>query len=127
MRRRAVAYLHNRQKVDFYHSLPPPRTRLFANNFLTGALCTLSTYFVMLAITLACVYAMGFGEAADWGRSAARCCATWIFFLLIYALAVLDNYRLEIRSSPLLLPALAGVLFAPAGAHAADRDARQIL
>ena len=33
------AYLHNRQKVDFYHSLPISRTRLFANNFLTGLVC----------------------------------------------------------------------------------------
>ena len=44
------AYLHSRQKVDFYHSLPISRTRLFANNFLTGVVCTFSTYLVMLAL-----------------------------------------------------------------------------
>ena len=37
--------------------------RLFANNFLTGVVCTFSTYFVMLAVTVACSYAMGCGEA----------------------------------------------------------------
>ena len=85
------AYLHNRQKVDFYHSLPLSRTRLFANNFLTGALCTLSTYFVMLAITLACAYAMGFGEAADWGAIGGTVLCNLIFFLLIYEIHKIHN------------------------------------
>ena len=85
------AYLHNRQKVDFYHSLPISRTRLFANNFLTGIVCTLLTYFVMLAITLACVYAMGFGEAVRWGEIGGTVLCNLIFFLLSYALAVLTT------------------------------------
>ena len=58
------AYLHSRQKVDFYHSLPISRTRLFANNFLTGVVCTFSTYLVMLAITVGCAYAMGCGAVS---------------------------------------------------------------
>ena len=105
------AYLHNRQKVDFYHSLPLSRTRLFANNFLTGALCTLSTYFVMLAITLACVYAMGFGEAADWGAIGGTVLCNLIFFLLIYALAVLTTIVCVNTVVTLLL--LAWVYFSP--------------
>ena len=105
------AYLHNRQKVDFYHSLPLSRTRLFANNFLTGALCTLSTYFVMLAITLACVYAMGFGEAADWGAIGGTVLCNLIFFLLIYALAVLTTIVCGNTVVTLLL--LAWVYFSP--------------
>ncbi len=32
------AYLHNRRKVDFYHSLPISRSRLFAVDYATGAL-----------------------------------------------------------------------------------------
>ncbi len=38
------AYLHNRRKVDFYHSLPISRSRLFAVNYATGALCALVPY-----------------------------------------------------------------------------------
>ena len=55
------AYLHARQKVDFYHSLPISRTQLFVNNYLTGVFFTVSTYAVMLAVALACTFAMGFG------------------------------------------------------------------
>ena len=38
------AYPHNRRKVDFYHSLPISRSRLFAVDYATGALCALVPY-----------------------------------------------------------------------------------
>ena len=33
------AYLHDRRKVDFYHSLPVSREKLYAVNYATGAVC----------------------------------------------------------------------------------------
>ncbi|WP_125114587.1 hypothetical protein [Agathobaculum sp. Marseille-P7918] len=85
------AYLHSRQKVDFYHSLPILRTRLFANNFLTGIILSLSTYLVMLVLSVACVYGMGFGAAVDWGAIGSALVSQLILFLTIYALTVLTT------------------------------------
>lgn len=105
------AYLHSRQKVDFYHSLPISRTRLFANNFLTGIVCTFSTYLVMLAITVACAYAMGCGEAVRWDEIGGAVLCNLIVFLLIYALTVLTTVVCGNTIITLLL--LAWVFFSP--------------
>lgn len=105
------SYLHTRQKVDFYHSLPISRTRLFANNFLTGAICTLSTYIVMLAIALACVFAMGCGEAVDLGAIGGAALSNVIIFLLLYALAALT--AIVCGNTVIALLLLAWVLFSP--------------
>ena len=105
------AYLHSRQKVDFYHSLPISRTRLFANNFLTGVVCTFSTYLVMLAITVACAYAMGCGEAVRWDEIGGAVLCNLIVFLLIYALTVLTTVICGNTIITLLL--LAWVFFSP--------------
>ena len=105
------AYLHSRQKVDFYHSLPISRTRLFANNFLTGVVCTFSTYLVMLAITVGCAYAMGCGEAVRWDEIGGAILCNLIVFLLIYALTVLTTVICGNTIITLLL--LAWVFFSP--------------
>lgn len=105
------AYLHSRQKVDFYHSLPISRTRLFANNFLTGVVCTFSTYLVMLAITVGCAYAMGCGEAVRWDEIGGAILCNLIVFLLIYALTVLTTIICGNTIITLLL--LAWVFFSP--------------
>ncbi len=105
------AYLHSRQKVDFYHSLPISRTRLFAKIFLTGVVCTFSTYLVMLAITVACAYAMGCGEAVRWDEIGGAILCNLIVFLLIYALTVLTTVICGNTIITLLL--LAWVFFSP--------------
>ncbi len=105
------AYLHSRQKVDFYHSLPISRTRLFANNFLTGVVCTFSTYLVMLAITVGCAYAMGCGEAVRWDEIGGAILCNLIVFLLIYALTVLTTVVCGNTIITLLL--LVWVFFSP--------------
>lgn len=85
------AYLHSRQKVDFYHSLPISRTRLFVNNFLTGILLTLLPYLVMLVIAVACAFGMGFGAAFDGAAVISALVSQMILFLTIYALSVLTT------------------------------------
>lgn len=85
------AYLHSRQKVDFYHSLPISRTRLFVNNFLTGILLTLLPYLVMLVIAVACTFGMGFSAAFDGAAVISALVSQMILFLTIYALSVLTT------------------------------------
>nr|WP_297275274.1 hypothetical protein [uncultured Agathobaculum sp.] len=105
------AYLHTRQKVDFYHSLPISRTQLFVNNYSTGVVFTVSTYVVMLVITLVCTFAMGFGAAVDWGAIGGAVLCHLIVFLLLYALTVLTTVVCGNTVITLLL--LAWVLLSP--------------
>lgn len=85
------AYLHSRQKVDFYHSLPISRTGLFANNFLTGIVLSILPYLVVLVLSVACVYGMGFGEAVQWASLGSALVSHLIMFLTLYALTVLTT------------------------------------
>lgn len=105
------AYLHTRQKVDFYHSLPISRTKLFVNNFLTGMIFAVSSYVVMLVIALACAYAMGFGAAVDWSAIGGAVVSHLIVFLLLYALTVLTTVVCGNTVISLLL--LAWVMLSP--------------
>lgn len=105
------AYLHARQKVDFYHSLPISRTQLFVNNYLTGVIFAVSTYVVMLAIALACTFAMGFGAAVDWSAIGGAVVSHLIVFLLLYALTVLTTVVCGNTVISLLL--LAWVMLSP--------------
>lgn len=105
------AYLHARQKVDFYHSLPISRTQLFVNNYLTGVIFAVSTYVVMLAIALACTFAMGFGAAVDWSAIGGAVLSHLIVFLLLYALTVLTTVVCGNTVISLLL--LAWVMLSP--------------
>ena len=105
------AYLHTRQKVDFYHSLPISRTQLFVNNYLTGVIFAVSTYVVMLAVSLACTFAMGFGAAVDWSAIGGAVVSHLIVFLLLYALTVLTTVVCGNTVISLLL--LAWVMLSP--------------
>ncbi|MDY3617440.1 hypothetical protein [Agathobaculum sp.] len=106
------SYLHSRQKVDFYHSLPVSRARLFATNFLTGIVCVLPAWAIMEAITVACAYAMGFGAAVDWASIGGAVIGNVVFFLLLYALSALAAILCGNTIISLLL--LLWIYFAPA-------------
>jgi|GEM_PF-437759 len=85
------AYLHSRQKVDFYHSLPISRSRLFIHNFVSGILYALPMYFVFLILTGICISATGFGEVINGKLLFYAILSHMICFLLIYALTVLTT------------------------------------
>lgn len=84
------AYLHNRRKVDFYHSLPISRSRLFAVDYATGALCALVPYLVMHLLSIVCACAMGFGEAVS-ASLVGVMISNVIFFFLLYAMAAVTT------------------------------------
>ena len=52
------SYIYSRPKLDFYHSLPISRSRLFAVDYATGALCALVPYLVLHALSIVCTCAM---------------------------------------------------------------------
>ena len=84
------AYLHNRRKVDFYHSLPISRSRLFAVDYATGALCALVPYLVLHLLSIVCACAMGFGEVVSASLIGVMA-ANVIFFFLLYAMAAVTT------------------------------------
>ena len=84
------AYLHNRRKVDFYHSLPISRSRLFAVNYATGALCALVPYLVLHALSIVGACAMGFGEVVN-ASLIGVIISNVIFFFLLYAMAAVTT------------------------------------
>lgn len=83
------AYLHDRRKVDFYHSLPVSREKLYAVNYATGAVCVLVPYLVMRALTMVCAHAMGFGAALGLKTLLGVILSDMIFFLLLFAMSAL--------------------------------------
>ena len=78
------AYLHDKRKVDFYHSLPVSREKLYLVNFVTGAVCVIVPYLVLRVLTLVCAHAMGFGEAISVGTYLGVILCDILFFLLLF-------------------------------------------
>lgn len=85
------AYLHDKRKVDFYHSLPVSREKLYLVNFVTGAVCVIAPYLVLRVLTLVCAHAMGFGEAVSVGTYLGVILCDILFFLLMYAMSALST------------------------------------
>ncbi len=56
------AYLHSKKRIDFYHSLPVKREKLFLTNYLTGILVIFMPYLFNLILTLIVVAANGYGD-----------------------------------------------------------------
>lgn len=82
-------YLHSRQKVDFYHSLPISRTQLFFSNYASGILRVLPAYYIVMLLSVACTYALGMGEAVVWAQIGASVLSNTVVFLLLYSMSAL--------------------------------------
>lgn len=107
----AYSYLHSRQRVDFYHALPISRTRQFLGRFWVGILCVAPVYLIVLALTIGCTYAMGFGEAVQWSYIGGAALSMLVVFLLTYALSALAAILCGNTIISLLL--LLWILFGP--------------
>lgn len=83
------AYLHDRRKVDFFHSLPVSREKLYAVNYVIGAVCVLVPYLIIRVLTMVCAHAMGFGSALGLGTLGGVILSDIIFFLLLFAMSAL--------------------------------------
>ncbi|MBQ6809019.1 MAG: hypothetical protein IJP07_07695, partial [Firmicutes bacterium] len=83
------AYLCNRRRVDFYHSLPIRREKLFLANYLAGALAVLLPYLLNLLLMLLVTALMGLGEALHWPSILSGMGMSILFFLAIYSTVVL--------------------------------------
>lgn len=82
-------YLHDRRQVDLFHALPISRRHLFAVRYTAGIVGVLPIYLALTLITAAAVTAMGFGGALSAGLLARGFAVHIIFFLCLYAVAIL--------------------------------------
>ncbi len=81
-------YLQKKNQVNFYHSQPITRTRLFVNQYVTGLILNIAPLAVMTVLTFAVVAAYGLGSIVDWGVVAQHFLYISLFALASYSIAV---------------------------------------
>ena len=82
-------YLTNRKKIDFYHSLPVSRPRLFAINYLAGFCIFLFPFVLGFIINACAIGALGYGDIFSWGTYFATAGRMVISFFCLYSIMVL--------------------------------------
>ncbi|MGI6031603.1 MAG: DUF6449 domain-containing protein [Eubacteriales bacterium] len=82
-------YLHSRQKVDFYHSVPVSRPRIFLVNYVAGLMIYLIPYLVCLAASLLVIAINGLEIGIILQVAGLGVLTHTIFFLLLYSIAIL--------------------------------------
>lgn len=85
----SFSYLHNKQKVDFYHSIPVRREVLFCSQFAGGILMVGLTYGInlLLMTVVALAYKVPLGSIA--GPLAGSWALNLLFFMLMYTTVVI--------------------------------------
>lgn len=81
----SFSYLHNRRKVDFYHSIPVRRELLFSVQYTGGFFIVAFAYLLNLVFVVAVGGAYGVGFAGILGSALTGWGLNLLFFLLIYA------------------------------------------
>lgn len=86
----SFAFLHNKKKVDFYHSIPVRRETLFAAAYVMGAVIFAFSYLLCLLLALGVGASYGVAlSGAMWKAAFMGWCFHMLFFLLVYSVAVL--------------------------------------
>lgn len=83
------AYLHNREKLDFYHSFPVRREKLFAIRYVSGVAVWLVPYVVNLLLALSLTGFKGYGDSITFMQAVKGIGVQLVCFLLIYSFMIL--------------------------------------
>ena len=83
------SYIHSREKLDFYHSLPLKRSQWFLINYAGGLLSFLVPYVVCALLSLAAGYSAGIVNGANSGDFVLAVLGGVLAFLLIYHAGIL--------------------------------------
>jgi len=102
------AYMHSKTQVDFYHSLPVSRQRLFTYNYLCGLLLPVIPYFVMLLLGAAILLGSGNMGYVDFGFVMPNIGLSILYYTLIYSCVMLcgtlcGNVVLQLLTGALLM------------------------
>lgn len=84
------SYLHSKQKVDFYHSIPVRREKLFFANYINGILIFAFTYFVNLLLGLALAAGNGVLSGAVLASAFSAFGASLVNYLMMYSIVALS-------------------------------------
>ncbi len=83
------SFIHSQKKVDFYHSLPISRSKLFVNNYLAGIFNLLLPYLLAVILSLVVLAGNGILSYLDWGIFFAGIGIHLLGYLAIYSFVVL--------------------------------------
>lgn len=85
----SFSYLHSRQKVDFYHSVPVSRKKLFWANYFNGIFIVIVTYAFNLLISYGVAAVNGILTSEIAGAGIKSLCLFVIHYFLLYTVTVL--------------------------------------
>ncbi|MEG1661134.1 MAG: hypothetical protein RR332_01340 [Clostridiales bacterium] len=83
------SYLNNKRQIDFYHSLPVKRGKLFVVHSAAALLSLLLPYLINLGLSVVVVYAFGAGELLQAQVLVGGFLTHTLFAVAIFAVAVL--------------------------------------
>ncbi|MDO4266893.1 MAG: DUF6449 domain-containing protein [Eubacteriales bacterium] len=84
----SFSWLNSRSKVDFYHSIPVRREKLFAVNFVDGILILAIPYVIAMAAAAAVAVGYGADKNQIWPVAVAACGLHLTYFILMYTTVV---------------------------------------
>ncbi len=82
-------YINSKKQIDFYHSLPLKREKLFATNYLSGVMLYLIPYTVCVILSVIVISAMGYISYINPLDILSGYLLNLLFFLVIYAITIL--------------------------------------
>ena len=85
------AYLHNKKQIQFYHSQPVKRNRLFFVNYISGIILGFLPIILMLVLSLLIISFYGFGEVVRPVVVFCQLLYMLAFFMSSYAIGVFAN------------------------------------
>ncbi|MDY3918074.1 MAG: DUF6449 domain-containing protein [Candidatus Limivivens sp.] len=85
------SYIHFREKLDFFHSLPVKRKRWFRVQYLAGVLITAVPYLLCVMLCALIGNVFGLARAGDMGRILEAYVVHMLYYLVIYSIAVLAS------------------------------------
>ncbi len=83
------SYLQHRRQVNFYHSQPIHRTRLFINQYGVGFVMNMILMVLMFAVSCLMIVMYGLGEALSIGACAQHLINIFVLSLASYSISVL--------------------------------------
>ena len=81
-------YLQQKKQVNFYHSQPITRTRLFLNQYAAGLILNIVPLLVMIVVSFVVVAAYGMGSIINIGAILQHTLYMLLFLLASYSIAV---------------------------------------
>lgn len=85
----SFGYINSRSRVDFYHSLPIRRDKLYLNNYTVGILVFAIPYALMLILGTAVAGMYGVSLAGIWRTAMSGLLLNLIYYILMYTVVII--------------------------------------